>query len=407
MAGTKLEVVYSDGDLCTNIQLKNVVFVYQWNIHNFVACLDRKYELSSLTFSTCESKWKLLLYPKPVYPKGKMLAACLINMSENEKSYGVKYKLWIVSSQGNKSMVSKEKMFRNRLDFDENILVSHKDLMDKNLLQSGSLVLCCEMDVLLDYVDLNEDLQYCQSAPVKNNACHLPNNISFKPSESEISNNLDQRVNINKKCSDSKLEKFSSDSKNFAALSNDLDYLSALSNDLDYLYVSKVFADVVLLCEGDEFVAHKYILAARSDYFRRILCSGIGMNNNAIEISDIKRSVLEAVLYFIYTGKLRDMTFDFALDILSTTKKFFISFFHERLIDYIRKTLTVDNVTDALKICENIHQSELKQVCMRFVNTHYSDVVNSSKWQALLQSNPGIAGEVLLTVASLKNHNIA
>ncbi|GBL72931.1 TD and POZ domain-containing protein 3 [Araneus ventricosus] len=414
MAGTDLKtLVFSEADLCENTELKNEVFVYQWNIKNFVTYLDRKYELSSRIFSNYqsgESKWKLMLYPKHLYPKGTMLAACLVNMSEDKKSYGVKYRMWIVSNQGIKNMVSKEKMFKHHLDFDEDILASHKDLINKSLLQDGSLVLRCEMDVLLNDIDLKKFMQYCQSAPVKNNdpmdfnhlprstSYDVPNNIAFKSCESKINNNLDQPTNISDKCSYSKVQEFSPEVK---------DNFAALSNDLEELYLSKIFADVILLCEGSEFVAHKYVLAARSDYFRKILCSGKGMNNNAIEISDMKSPVLEAVLYFMYTGKLRDLTFDFALDLLSATKIFPVGNFQARIIGYLRKTLTVENVTEVLKICEDLNQDELKQVCMRFINTHHSDVVNSAKWQSLLKSNPRVAGEVLLTVASLKNHNIS
>ncbi|CAL1274505.1 unnamed protein product [Larinioides sclopetarius] len=413
MAGTDLKTfVFSEADLCEDTELKNKVFVYQWNIKNFETYLDRKYELSSRIFSNYqsgESKWKLMIYPKHVYPKGVMLAACLVNMSEDKKSYGVKYKIWIVTDHGIKNMVTREKMFKHHLDFDEDILASHKDLINKHLLQDGSLILRCEMDVLLDDIDIRKVMQFCQSAPVKNNdpmdfnhlprstSYDLPNNIAFKSPEYKINNNLEQPTIITDKFSYSKVKEFSPEVK---------DNFAALSNDLEELYMSKIFADVILLCEGTEFVAHKYVLAARSDYFRKILCSGKGMNNNAIEISDMKSPVLEAVLYFMYTGKLRDLTFELALDLLSATKTFPVSHFQARIINYLRKNITVENVTDLLKICEDLNQNELKQICMRFINTHHSDVVNSAKWQSLLKSNPRISGEVLLTVASLKNHNM-
>ncbi|GFS48579.1 hypothetical protein TNIN_243831 [Trichonephila inaurata madagascariensis] len=66
------------------------------------------------------------------------------------------------------------------------------------------------------------------------------------------------------------------------------DGLSGLSDDFKGLYLSKNFADIIILCEGTQMFAHKAILSARSEYFK-MLCSGKGPINNTIEIPEVKR----------------------------------------------------------------------------------------------------------------------
>ncbi|GFQ71013.1 TD and POZ domain-containing protein 3 [Trichonephila clavata] len=399
-----------EADLHGSTQLKNVIFLYEWNIGNFSSYLDRKYEILSPSFSfdqKGETKWKLVLFPKQSYPEGTELNVKLVKMSNDGKSHGVKYKVSAVSRlSSSKEMFWKEKIFRYSHDFDEFAVISLSNLKGKKYLQDDTLTIRCEMDVLFAE-NQNEDNLQCASAANQNvndpNINHFSNNIftespikSYMVKETKIKN-CDHHFYSNGElnCSNMMLEK--------SSFTTD-DGLSGLSDDFKGLYLSKNFADIIILSEGTQMFAHKAILSARSEYFK-MLCSGKGPINNTLELPDVKSAVMEAVLYYLYTSKTRELTPDFAIDMLSAAKKLCLHQLQQTLINFLKINISVENVTEILQLSEEQNLEDLKNACLKFINSHHSTVVRSHKWQIMIRNNPRIAGQVLLAVAAFQNHN--
>lgn len=401
-------LVVHEADIHGSTQLKNVKFSYEWNIGNFSACFDRKYEILSPSFSydqKRETEWKLVLFPKQSYPQGTELHMKLVKISNDGKSHSVKYKISFVSKLGLVSeMPWRENIFRNSYNFDEFEVISLSDFKMKKLLQDGTLIIRCEMDMLfadnqneynLQYVpDSNQNENDSDINNISNNTFSDPAFKSYVVNETKIKN-CDKHFYNDKVLDCNMLQKSSFTADNG---------LSGLSDDLKGLYVSKNFADIIILSEGTQMYAHKAILSARSEYFK-MLCSGKGLINNTIEISDITNAVMEALLYYLYTGKTRDLTSDFALDMLSAAKKLCLYELQQILVNFLKTSITVENVTEILQLSEEQNMDDLKNACIKFINSHHSTVVQSHKWQMMIRSNPRIAGQVLLAVAAFQNHN--
>ncbi|GFT57121.1 TD and POZ domain-containing protein 3 [Nephila pilipes] len=401
---------FPEADLCENTQLKNVIFSYEWNIGNFSAYLDRKYEIISPSFSfepKSETKWKLVLFPKQSYPKGTELSVKLVKMSNDDKVHGVKYKVSVVSKQGlSNEMQWREKVFRNSYDFAEDTVISQSDLKIRKLMKKGTLTIRCEMDVIFTE---NENECKLEDSPSSNqsmnniNVNYFSSNISpelpiknYAVNETKIKNYDSRFYNVEElNCSNIMLEKHS------CIIGDDL---SGLSDDLKGLYLSKSLADIIILSDGTHMYAHKAILSARSEYFK-LLCSGRGLINNSIEIPDVKSAVMEAILYYLYTGKIRQLTSDFALDILSAAQKLCLYELQQIICNFIKTNITVENVTEILQLSDEQNLDDLKNVCIKFVNSHHATVFRSEKWQIMIRSNPHIAKLVSLSVPSFQNHN--
>ena len=76
-----------------------------------------------------------------------------------------------------------------------------------------------------------------------------------------------------------------------------------LSSDLLQFYHSQDNADVTFSFEGKELKAHKLILSARSDYFRRMFSAEMKENQTGeIKIIDFEPDVFEEALIFLYSG---------------------------------------------------------------------------------------------------------
>ena len=79
--------------------------------------------------------------------------------------------------------------------------------------------------------------------------------------------------------------------------------LAALQ-DYGKLVEAPELADVVLVVEGERFPAHRNVLAARSEYFRGLLLSGMqeGSGQQEIPLEEVSAGAFRVVLRYLYTA---------------------------------------------------------------------------------------------------------
>ena len=88
---------------------------------------------------------------------------------------------------------------------------------------------------------------------------------------------------------------------------------------LDSLRVSGALCDVTIVVAGQEFKAHKIILAASSPYFKAMLATAFDEKDHSkILIQDIVPHCFEMILSFIYTGRRMEITVDNVQSLLET-----------------------------------------------------------------------------------------
>ena len=88
---------------------------------------------------------------------------------------------------------------------------------------------------------------------------------------------------------------------------------------LDSLRVSGALCDVTIVVAGQEFRAHKVILAASSPYFKAMFATAFDEKDHSkIMIQDIIPNSFEMILEFIYTGRRMEITVDNVQSLLET-----------------------------------------------------------------------------------------
>jgi len=81
------------------------------------------------------------------------------------------------------------------------------------------------------------------------------------------------------------------------------DFESNISSAFRELREDKDFFDVTLVCDEEQFQAHKVILSACSSFFRKVLRRN-PHQHPLLYLKSVKHSDLQAVLSFMYNGEV-------------------------------------------------------------------------------------------------------
>ena len=124
-----------------------------------------------------------------------------------------------------------------------------------------------------------------------------------------------------------------------------IDCSSGLSSHLDGLFNNMQFSDVNFNIGGREFLAHKNILAARSQYFAAMFQHPMKeQSTNQVKIEDIEPGVFDQLLRFIYTGRVPlDKLETMAADLFIAADKYLMDELKMKCENYLLSQMSPDN----------------------------------------------------------------
>uniref|UniRef100_A0A3B3SF63 Speckle type BTB/POZ protein like n=1 Tax=Paramormyrops kingsleyae TaxID=1676925 RepID=A0A3B3SF63_9TELE len=173
-----------------------------------------------------------------------------------------------------------------------------------------------------------------------------------------------------------------------------------LSDDLGNLWEFSRFTDCSLYVCGQEFKAHKSILAARSPVFNAMFEHEMEESKkNRVDISDIEPDVFKEMMSFIYTGKAPNLE-KMADNLLAAADKYALERLKVMCEEALCSSLSVENVADVL-ILADLHSAEqLKAQAIDFINSHTTDIMETAGWKSMIQSHPHLVAEAFRALAS-------
>ncbi|XP_064439334.1 speckle-type POZ protein isoform X2 [Mirounga angustirostris] len=254
-------------------QIKVVKFSYMWTINNFSFCREEMGEvIKSSTFSSGANdklKWCLRVNPKGLDEESKdYLSLYLLLVSCPKSEVRAKFKFSILNAKGEetKAMESQRAYrFVQGKDWGFKKFIRRDFLLDEanGLLPDDKLTLFCEVSVVQDSVNI--------SGQNTMNMVKVP------------------------EC--------------------------RLADELGGLWENSRFTDCCLCVAGQEFQAHKAILAARSPVFSAMFEHEMEESKkNRVEINDVEPEVFKEMMCFIYTGKAPNLD-KMADDLLAAADK--------------------------------------------------------------------------------------
>ena len=329
-------------------------FCHKWTISNFSFCMGaHQKSITSPVFSLEASKevaWCLRVYPKGADKESKDYLSVYLGLLHCQKSpVWAKYEFWIINSQGEKYQSRKSTKV---VSFHKNKYRGFKkfilgDFLISHLcrfLPENKLTLCCKVSIV--------------------------GSVFGMPGQ-----------NITPAIKDPR---------------------HMMADDLGELWENSLFTDCCLFVAGQEFRAHKAILAARSPVFRAMFeHEMVERLTNRVDINDLDPKVFKEMMGFIYTGKAPHLHIhSMACDLLAAADRYGLEGLMAMCEDALCRNLSVKNAAHTL-ILADLHSTEkLKTQALDFIAYYASEVCETSEWKSILESHPHLVAEAFQSLAS-------
>ncbi|XP_040597274.1 speckle-type POZ protein-like [Mesocricetus auratus] len=172
-----------------------------------------------------------------------------------------------------------------------------------------------------------------------------------------------------------------------------------MTDELGELWENSLFTDCLLVVAGQEFRAHKAILAARSPVFRAMFEHDMEESRtNHVDIHDLEPGAFKAMMGFIYTGKAPDLH-NMADSVLAAADKYGLERLKVICEHALCKELTVENAAHTLFLADLHSARQLKTQALNFIRAHASEVSETSGWKTMVGSYPHLVAEACPSMA--------
>ena len=162
----------------------------------------------------------------------------------------------------------------------------------------------------------------------------------------------------------------------------DEQFKEELLSKLNQLRKEGILCDVTLRIEGQDFPAHRCVLSAASPYFRALFTSELAVENNSIELKEIKSPAATEALRFIYTGEAR-VHYTNAQDLLRTADYLIIEGLKAKVATFLKGTIDATNCLLLEALGAQLNCELLEQAAISFKIKHFVAVRKSEDFKEL------------------------
>ena len=184
--------------------------------------------------------------------------------------------------------------------------------------------------------------------------------------------------------------------------------LSGLHADLGRLLATKEGADVEFEVGGKIFAAHKSVLAARSAVFKEEFFGPTKEKDTSyVRISDMHPESFEALLHFMYTDSLPEMTMNslkdgavLAEDLLIAAGRYNLKDLKSLTENKLCSHVGVSTVLLMLAIAEQYQCCKLKKMCLGFIGSRANAwaIMATNDIENLARSSPSAVKDVIVEI---------
>ncbi|XP_065219356.1 speckle-type POZ protein-like [Planococcus citri] len=172
-----------------------------------------------------------------------------------------------------------------------------------------------------------------------------------------------------------------------------------LFNDLDSLLKDPIHADVELQLRsnGKEYYAHRAILAARSGHFARefkYFDFDKVHKRIYVDIANTDEEIMNEILRYIYTGKCEIYSDEMAERLFVAADEYELKGLKTLCSQFMCDELSVENAAKMLVLADKYPVDEFKSNVVSFIVENSFQVLNTTDWKNLVESNHQLLREM-------------
>ena len=157
---------------------------------------------------------------------------------------------------------------------------------------------------------------------------------------------------------------------------------------INALRTNQRFSDVTVVVKGEEFQAHKIVLAAASPFFLSLLESQMKEtteNMINIELEETTASVMEEVLAYVYTGNA-SLTEENGHNLIATADFLLLPGLKAMAENFLKRHLTIENCVFNYYFAEKYQCCGLKEESCKMINENFRKVMETADFLGLDES---------------------
>ncbi|CAE8690218.1 unnamed protein product [Polarella glacialis] len=173
-------------------------------------------------------------------------------------------------------------------------------------------------------------------------------------------------------------------------------YKETLADELRDMFQKGLCCDVVFLCEGQSFRAHKAVLGARSAAFRTTFegeaTTAVGATVQEVRLSEVNNpEAVKFMLEFVYEVEPPDWkayhpaSHDITKDILSLSRRFELPGLTARAEHWLSKDITTGDVVERLCICRDFRLEVLKSKILEQLTSNRAALAEVASGSKIMQ----------------------
>lgn len=169
---------------------------------------------------------------------------------------------------------------------------------------------------------------------------------------------------------------------------------------------SQKFADVKLMIDGIDFMAHKAILSSRSPVFSAMFEHPMKESEeNCVEIKDMNKKVAIELLHFIYTGKVPNLR-TVAKDLLAAADRYQLPQLVEICEEHLMSNLTTESAPEVLVMAHLHKANRLKGIVIEYIISNRKEIMKLDGWKLITQ-HPDLLEDLFKELSSQFDKNLS
>lgn len=170
--------------------------------------------------------------------------------------------------------------------------------------------------------------------------------------------------------------------------------LESLSGDFIKLLNSSLNHDAEIKCGGQYLKVHKIVLSARSEVFKTMLQTDMKeAQTGVIEMQDMDVNYFQDFIEFLYTGVIRELTFDKAKALYEAGDKYAVKNLVYQCSEYLQDILSPENAFESFTLADAHSDEKLKERIITYI-LNEEIYLEDEIWDPFCESFPKVAIDV-------------